>query len=716
MTTASYDVARQYLERGWRIIPLRAGTKQPIDNDWQNKIINKEQLPAFFDRTEVNIGVVLGINGLIDIDLDAAEAILLAPYFLPKTGMVFGRKSKRRSHWLYTVTDPLKYKSYKDPDGSMLLEIRANGHQTMLPGSMHPTGEAVKWESQEEILEIEPRELIASCNLLASAVLLSKCWPDTGSRHLAALHLSGALLRAGWTLADIEQYVEAVCRVANDREVGDRLRTVRDTAKSFDEGERTTGWPSLGEVIGEQNAVRIRDWISAESDVKKFPLTDLGNAHRLVTYFGHNIRYSPQIGHWLIWDGRRWQEDTSETILQLATEAVRKIYEEAMYEPDSDRQTAIAKWAITSQNVSRLLAIPRIARSLRDVSIDSDALDRNPYLFNTPSGTLNLITGGLQPFDKDDYITRIAGCSYDASARCPQWLAFLLKIMNNNEEMVEFLQRSIGYALSADTSEHQAFILHGSGSNGKTVFLEVLREVMGEYARNAEFSTFLQKSADSTRTDIARLRGARFVTASESEEGRRIAPALIKSLTGGDLITARFLYQSEFEYRPSMHIFMATNHKPVVRDSSNGFWRRITLIPFTVTIPREQQDKSLAKRLIAEELPGILAWAVEGCRKWQHDGLKDPPGVIQARETYRQEMDVIGDFIAERCEMSPNARVMTSEMYRAYADWSTIHHERAITAQAFKSVLSSRGIQAKRVKSGMMFFGVKVTYPEFEED
>jgi P4 family phage/plasmid primase-like protien len=607
------EEVERYLEWGWKVIPLQPGAKRPISNGWQNMELGTDDVAGVFGSTPVpNVGVLLGTGGAVDIDLDSREAQLLAPYFLPKTDAIFGRRSKRRSHWLYRITEPPHYRIFSDPrpehKGEVLFEVRSDAsHQTMMPPSTHPSGEKVEWYEEGVPALATASDLLPRVARLAAASLLAKVWPEKGSRHQATIHLAGGLLRAGWKVEYVEKYVTAICNVAGDvKEVEDRTRAVRDTAKDLADGGNVTGWPTLTEVLGSDVVRAVTDWLQVGGATAKTALTDLGNAERLISQYQPNIRYCPQTGHWLIWDGRRWAEDEGERILQLAAETARSVFLEAAKETDSDRAQQIAKWAIASQNINRLQAIPRAARSFPQIQVNNDDLDKDPWLLNCPNGTLNLRTGGLQPFNKEDYITKMAGTDFDPDAHCPIWEKFLLRVLHNDGEMVSFLQRAVGYSLTGSTREQRAFMLFGTGANGKTTFIETVRAVLGEYARNTEFSTFLQRSSDSVRTDIARLKGARLVTASESEEGRKLATALVKTITGGELVTARFLYQSEFEYRPVLKMWLATNHKPVVRDNSRGFWRRITLIPFTVQIPESEWDRDLRIKLTEHELAGIL--------------------------------------------------------------------------------------------------------------
>jgi putative DNA primase/helicase len=279
--------------------------------------------------------------------------------------------------------------------------------------------------------------------------------------------------------------------------------------------------------------------------------------------------------------------------------------------------------------------------------------------------------------------------------------------MGGKPQLVSFLQRALGYSLTGDTREHCLFFLHGSGNNGKTTFLEIMRYLLGDYSTKAEFSTFLAKQSEGPRNDIARLRGARLVAASEADGGKRLAEALIKEITGGDTISARFLHHEFFEFKPQFKIWLAANDKPIIKGTDHGIWRRIRLVPFTVKIPDEEIDKSLPEKLRAE-LPGIFAWIVQGCLDWQKVGLGEPPEVKQATQEYREEMDVLGDFITAKCRLGPDEETPARLLYREYKSWAIEAGTEVITETAFGRSLSGRGITIRRSGVGKLRCGISL--------
>jgi putative DNA primase/helicase len=428
---------------------------------------------------------------------------------------------------------------------------------------------------------------------------------------------------------------------------------------------------------------------------KTRPVTDLGNAERLIDQHGQDIRHCGARGQWIIWDGQRWLPDGTGHVYRLAKDTARAILLEAYAAEEGTEYKRLIKWAEKSESESRLNAMVNIARTEKEVAVSPADFDQDPWLLNVANGTVDLHTGELRPHRREDLHTRLAPVAYKPKAPCPQWLAFLARITDQDEDLIGFMRRALGYSLTGDTSEQCFFLLHGSGANGKSTFIEVLRALLGDYARQADASTFLHKDQDTPRNDLARLAGVRFVSAVEAAAGRRLAEVLVKQITGGDTITARFLYHEHFEFDPTFKVWLAANHKPEITATDYAMWRRIRLIPFTVTIPKEEQDKRLLQKL-KTELPGILAWAVEGCQEWQREGLCEPGGVQAATAAYQEEMDPLGSFLTERCTLSPRVQTPASDLYDAYTKWCLANGEEAMTQTAFGRRLGDRGLAKAR--------------------
>jgi putative DNA primase/helicase len=297
-----------------------------------------------------------------------------------------------------------------------------------------------------------------------------------------------------------------------------------------------------------------------------------------------------------------------------------------------------------------------------------EQIDAHPTWLNTPTGTLDLLTGEVWEHRFEDYLTRVMAAAYDPAARCPRWEAFLAEVIPS-KEVREFMQRSVGLTLTDITSEQCLWFLYGLGRNGKTTFLNAVRTVLGDYAAAVPASTLMVKAhGDDKRNDVARLRGARFVAANEAEDGQQMAEALIKQLTGEDPITVRFLYAEFFEFKPTFKIFLAANHKPAIRGQDIAMWRRIHVVPFTQTIPLEKVDKTLPAAL-AEEASGILNWAIAGFKAWQDGGLQPLKEVTEATEAYKDESDPLGEFFDEYTVKDPKGSVLARDIYKEYSAW-----------------------------------------------
>lgn len=437
----------------------------------------------------------------------------------------------------------------------------------------------------------------------------------------------------------------------------------------------------------------------------KFPLTDQGNAERLRHWQGGNLLFCGPWNKWLWFDGARYRIDTNGEVGRRTIETVRKIHLEAANEEEQDRRSAIAKHAISSESDARVRALLSRAREL--FPVEPEEFDADPLLLNCHNGTLDLRTGDLRAHRKDDRLTKTTGIAFDPDADCPRWLAFLHRVMAGSEALISFLQRAAGYGLTGLTVEQVLLFFWGTGRNGKSVFIKAMQHAMGDYAKSTRPETLMVKQGSDIPNDVAALVGARLVATVEVEEGSRLAESLIKQLTGGDRISARFLRGEFFEFTPTFKIVMAGNHKPVIRGTDMAIWERILTVPFTITIPREERDRELPQKL-EEEAPGILAWMVEGCRQWQVRGLDPPPEVRAATEEYRGEMDILAQFLEECCENEYAAVTTAADLYERYGEWAKTAGERQWSQQLFGRRLRERGYQPDRVGQTRIWQGVRV--------
>jgi putative DNA primase/helicase len=325
-------------------------------------------------------------------------------------------------------------------------------------------------------------------------------------------------------------------------------------------------------------------------------------------------------------------------------------------------------------------------------------MDAQPWLLNCQAGTIDLRTGALREHRRDDYLTKCTpvGWSTDEPTL---WLGFLNRIFAGNRNLIEFVRRLMGISLVGEVQEHILPILFGTGANGKSVLITTWMGMLGEYATKAPATLLMASKSKSHPTEIANLHGRRLVAASETDDGCRLSEALVKDLTGGEILSARRMKEDFWHFKPSHTLVLSTNHKPIIRGTDNGIWRRILFIPFNITIPKEEQDRELATKL-RDELPAILHWTVAGCLDWQRNGLQPPKDVLAATSMYRDDMDVLGQFIDQCCIVAPDAEIAAGELYGRYKSWAQGRSEYVQTQTAFGSRLSERGFVNDRATRG----------------
>jgi putative DNA primase/helicase len=426
----------------------------------------------------------------------------------------------------------------------------------------------------------------------------------------------------------------------------------------------------------------------------RFTLTDLGNAERFVDQHGERVRFCHPWGKWFIFDGRRWVTDDSGLVEAMMKTTVRHIYNEAAEAETDKERKAIADHAKRSESRARIADALHLTRSETGIPVSPAEFDSDPWLLNCENGTVDLRTGELREHRRADLITKLVPVEYDPQAAAPVFMAFLEQILPS-EALRRFVQRVVGYAATGRVSEEILVILHGGGANGKSTLVNAVMETLGDYAQQTAPDLLLVKRG-AHPTELADLFGARLVASVEVDEGRRLAESLVKQLTGRDPIKARRMREDFWQFDPTHTVFLATNHRPEVRGTDHAIWRRLRLVPFNVTIPKPQQDRALAEKLRAE-LPGVLRWIVAGCLEWQREGLGEPDEVKAATGQYREDMDILGDFIAVRCVVHPNVSAGATPLYNAYKGWCEENGENAVPQRRFGLQLGERGFEKDKV-------------------
>lgn len=430
-----------------------------------------------------------------------------------------------------------------------------------------------------------------------------------------------------------------------------------------------------------------------EEKMRAYTFDDMGNAERFVDLFGENVRYCYTEKKWYFYNSMRWSVDNLGVILRMADKCVEamkaeaKLYLQADEESGGDMAKAFEKHMKSSRsNKSKKAMLSEVEHHIPILPIQ---MDRYKMALNTPSGIINLKNGDVKAHNPEYYFTKITSVDCAEAADCPRWLAFLDDIFAGDKDLIRYIQKAVGYSLTGSTAEQCAFFLYGTGRNGKSTFIDVIRDVFGDYAANIQPETIMVKSSQSNaiNSDIARLKGARLVTSVEPNEGVRLNEGLLKQLTGDDTVTARKLYSEEFEFKPEFKLWMATNHKPIIRGTDTGIWRRIHMIPFNVQISEDKVDKNLTHKLKAE-MTGIFKWCIDGCLMWQREGLQMPAAVLKSVREYRREMDVISAFIEDKCTLE--GTVQASMLYAAYASWADSNNEYCMSNTKFSTELAKR--------------------------
>lgn len=445
-----------------------------------------------------------------------------------------------------------------------------------------------------------------------------------------------------------------------------------------------------------------------------FAICDQGAGERFAFDHLGCLIYVADSGHWRAWDGRRWAEDFGKVAVNSAAKrTANRINEDAMQLGEGAASKTVKAWVKKCHSTTGRENMVKDATSEPGMHTLQGAFDLDPWKLNVANGVLDLKALELIPHSPEHRQTKLLDIAYDREEPLPmRWLGFLDRIMAGNSDLIGYLQRAVGYCLTGTLGEDVMMFLHGSGANGKTVFIRVIQALLGEYSDVIPTEVLMdagRMQKNGASPDIAKLQGVRLVVASETHEAKHIDEQLVKQLTGRDLISARRLYSDSFTFAPTHKLILVGNHKPEIRGTDEGIWRRIHLVPFTVTIPEAERDGDLGPAIIREELPGILAWAVTGCEWWQREGLNPPPEVCEATEDYRSEMDILGAWIEERCETEADQCEGSSSLYQSYKDWMDRQGQRAWSQRRFSNSLALRGFRREKGRMGTRFYGIALT-------
>lgn len=465
----------------------------------------------------------------------------------------------------------------------------------------------------------------------------------------------------------------------------DRLRREAGKIWKLDRNRRGDDGASTADALGNATNDNTHGAISSA-------LSEDALAEEFSRVHGNHWRYVAAWGQWLTWTGTVWRREST----LLAYDLARGVCRTAAADADPKVRAKIS-------SASTIAAVERIARADRRHAEGTEVWDRDPWVLNTPAGLVDLRGGKTGPHDPTLAMTKITSASPQGS--CAIWREFLATVTGGDLELQSYLQRMAGYCLTGVTTEHALFFLYGTGANGKSVFANTLTTLLGDYAAVAAMDMFMASHGDRHPTDMAGLRGARVVTAIETEQGSRWAESKLKALTGGDKITARFMRQDFFEFIPQFKLLIVGNHKPSIRNVDEAMRRRLHMVPFTITIPPAKRDKTLPERLLAER-DGILAWALEGCLEWQRVGLQPPAAVMAATDEYFEAEDAIGRWIDERCDLGNQFTEASNALFADWKLWADNNGEYAGSNKRFAETLIGRGLERWRSSQAKGFRGI----------
>jgi putative DNA primase/helicase len=444
------------------------------------------------------------------------------------------------------------------------------------------------------------------------------------------------------------------------------------------------------------------------------PLTDLGNADLFAEMFHGTVHYVPELNRWIVWsDGKWWS--SRDKLMGLVRQLIEMRRKEAKHHGDlithydeHIKHNEVWNWVKKSQGKSRIDAMLQLAMVDAKIFVPQDRLDRNPYLVGVKNGTLELVAGVVREGRPEELITQLIDINYNPDAECERWLKFIDQVTCGHKDLADYIQESLGYALSGSVQEQQLFVLAGKGKNGKSTLVDVFLEVMGGYGKTTPAHTLMKSESRAIRNDIARLRGARFVSAVEINTGKQLDEALVKRLTGGDKITARFIGREYFEYSPQAKFFLAVNTLPEVNGADDGIYRRIRIIPFEWEVHEDKIEKDLPEKLKAEKA-GILAWAVKGFQRWKKRGnLSEPSCVVEASSDFRTTMDTIGSFLKDVCERKTGTRIPKGSLFAAYQRWSKEACVEPVGLKEFGTLIRQQGFKESKSGSTRFWQGLTV--------
>ena len=702
-------------------VSLHPKKKNPIKADWSNQPVSAEDALAANQMLQHNIGILNGAaSGLIDIDLDCAEAVAFADLFLPETVASFGHEGNDRGHYLVAIKSSGKTRKFNMPDSSeCLVELRSDGTQTMLPPSIHPSGHKLQFSYiNDSAPAVDYADLLVATQRIAACSVIARSWSE-GSRHQLALAFAGMMYKADFDQDLAENVVNTICNFTSDEELDDRLNAVATTYAQ--DASSVSGYGIVVDVLGVNTARKIAEWLDIGADntdvieagdmspaiftvTNEDEITEEKMAEAFARWAKRRAVYVHEKKQWYLWDGLVWRPDPSNAVRLLLSEFVSAAH-------DAQRHNRRFEDALRRfENLSKIkntleLAQPRLAKSITE-------FDTDPMLFAAGNTWIDLKTGQPVTPKANTLVSLQSNVRYDPEADCPVFKNFLNEIFLDNDALVKFVQRTVGYSLTGRIEEQCLFIFNGDGANGKSTLVNTITKLLGGYSKTAPEQTLLANQRTGVGDDLAYLQGARFISVSEIDEGQALAEAKVKRITGGDEIAGRALYSFYGSLNIVGKIVIATNNLPKINGRDHGIYRRLQIVPFQRRFEAHEQDKTFADKLEAE-LSGILNWALRGCLNWQEQGLNPPQIVKDQLDHYQQDMDTVGKFVDAQLVLDPASKIQSSELYQEYRSWcQRMGYSQQDDKQFKASMLTIEGIRDGRTKVGRHFAGVHYRWNE----
>jgi putative DNA primase/helicase len=651
---------------------------------------------------QMTLGLITGdASRIVDIDIDNENALNNARHFLPPTGLRSGRALSPNSHWFYNVVESDRTVQRQTADLGMIVELRGNGSQTMIPPSIHPDGESVEFTSFGHAAQVEWAVLHDRVDELAIATVIGPYWTK-GCRHHLCLALLGVLRRAGWAKDRSEGFIKAIVKAFGDEELSDRLECVETTYSA----KLVNGHRALVEIIGEKNWQSISKWLGCSerpAPERIGPIKSYKSEVVCAEAFSEHLR-----GKLLYSDFHEgWFERTNGVYVPISDVGLQSLVLD--FGKDLEKSIHLSELT-TFQSSGKVTGIVRLSRSLLKVA--GTEFDTDNDLLGCQNGVLDLRTGQLLKAPETVVTKRIATV-YDPEAKCPQFLKFLEVIFEGNREVINYVKRCIGYSLQGNVKEQCLFLCIGSGRNGKSTLLNAVGKLMGDYAGALPTAALMDgKNGNNNTYDIANLIGKRLVVFQEGEATNKLAEARVKLLTGGDKISARQIYGKPEEFWPNHKLWFGTNELPRIDGINEAIWRRLkNVIRFPVYIEDSKVDYDLGDKL-TKEMSGILNFAIEGYKDWITQGLNPPDSVLREWSDYRNQEDTVEGFIDACCIKDGKTMETTADLHSHYVDWCNNSGCAALSKPSFGKALGIKGYKGVKGRLGNGWIGLRLMKPD----